>query len=97
MEIILQHNIFSFHDALWKQEVGSAMGSRPVPAYANIFMANIIDKAIFTLASKYNKEGVEALQILKRFLDNYFSLLIGTTKDLHKLLDEINKIHLTTK
>ena len=97
MEIILQQNIFSFHDALWKEEVGAAMGSKPVPSYANIFMANIIDKAIITLASKYNKKGVEALQMLKRFLDDYFSLFIGTTKDLHKLLDEINKIHPTIR
>ena len=41
MEILLKYNIFEFHDLYWKQEVGAAMGSRPVPAYANLFMAEI--------------------------------------------------------
>ena len=41
MEIILMQNIFEFHDQLWRQEIGAAMGSPPVPSYANIFMADI--------------------------------------------------------
>ena len=43
MDIILNNNIFTFHDALWKQEVGAAMGSRPIPPYANIFLARTLD------------------------------------------------------
>ena len=45
MDIVLNHNIFEFHNGLWKQRVGVAMGSPPVPRYANIFMAKI-DKQI---------------------------------------------------
>ena len=37
MEVILSQNIFTFHDSLWKQEVGAAMGCKPIPHYANIF------------------------------------------------------------
>ena len=43
MEIILTENIFEFHNQLWKQKIGAAMGSRPVPHYANNFMAEIDD------------------------------------------------------
>ena len=68
------------------------MGSRPVPSYANIFMAEI-DQIINSLGSKYNKENVEALRLLKRFLDDYFMLFIGSTKELHSFLDEVNKIN----
>ena len=41
MEIILKNNIFEFHEANWKQEIGAAMGCPPIPDYANIFMAPI--------------------------------------------------------
>ena len=39
MKLVLENNIYSFHNSHWKQEVGAAMGSKPVPAYANICMA----------------------------------------------------------
>ena len=97
MDIILNQNIFSFHESLWKQKVGAAMGSKPVPSYANIFMARILDRAIQNLGTKYNKDNMEALEMLKRFLDDYFLIFNGTTKDLHKLLKEINEIHPTMK
>ncbi len=72
MELILCQNIFSFHNSFWKQEVGAAMGSKPIPSYANIFMARTINKAIKLLAKKYDKENTEALQLMKRFLDDFF-------------------------
>ena len=43
MNIILTQNLFSFHDALWKQEIGAAMGSKPIPGYTDSFMASIHD------------------------------------------------------
>ena len=45
MQLILTNNIFVFHDALWKQNIGATMGSRPIPSYANNFMAKL-DKII---------------------------------------------------
>ena len=93
MEVILKNNFFSFHDSHWKQLIGAAMGSRPVPAFADGFMARTIDPEIQKLSEKYNKEKVKSLPLLKRFLDDYISLFVGTTKNLHRLLEEINKIH----
>ena len=97
MELLLHHNIFSFHESFWKQEVGAAMGSKPIPSYANIFMDRTIDRAIKNLAIKYNKQGTNALQLFKRFLDDIFSIFNGSTKRLHNLFDEINKIHPSIK
>ena len=34
---------------------------------------------------------------MKRFLDDYFSVFNGTTKQLHQLLEQINKLHPTIK
>ena len=90
MDIILNQNIFEFHDGLYKQNIGATMGSKPIPHYANIFMAKI-DRLIKQL------EGAEALTLLKRFLDDYFMLFCGSTKDLHALFVKINQIHPTIK
>ena len=90
MEIILNNNIFEFHDSYWKQNVGAAMGSKPIPPYANIFMATI-DKMI------KNQEGAEAIILLKRFLDDFFLIFNGSTKDLHTLFVKVNQIHPTIK
>lgn len=85
MEIVLSENIFEFHNQLYRQEIGAAMGSRPIPSYANIFMAEI-DEQIQSLASKYNLNETEALRLLKRFLDDYFILFVGSTKNYTNLL-----------
>ena len=92
MEIILKHNIFEFHESLWKQEIGAAMGGRPIPGYANIFMSGF-DEEIKKIAAKYSEHYSEALQLLKRFLDDYIALFVGSSKRLHQLLEEINLIN----
>ena len=76
MKLILQNNIFTFHDGYWKQNIGAAMGSRPVQSYANICMATI-DELI------ENQKEAEALLMLRRFLDDYFTIFKGSTKDIH--------------
>ena len=43
MELLLKHNVFEFHSATWKQEIGTAMGVHPAPSYANIYLAKRID------------------------------------------------------
>ena len=94
MDIVLKHNIFEFHDGQWKQEIGAVMGSRPVPPYANMLMAKM-DHLIKETAKKYMTDESEGLKVLKRFLDDYFLLFIGTTKNLHILFEEINKLNPT--
>ena len=79
MEIILSNNIFEFNDSLWKQLIGAAMGSKPIPHYANAFMANI-DEIFRNLAP------AEALKLFKRYLDDFFLIYLGLTKELHALV-----------
>ena len=59
--------IFEFHDSLWKQEVGAAMGSRPIPAHANIFMAKI-DALVKTISRKYSMNNCEALTLFQKLV-----------------------------
>ena len=97
MEIILKWNLFEFHEATYLQKVGVAMGIHPAPNYADIFMARRVDNKILQIIEKF-KNAYEAnnpimLLLLKRFLDDLFLILQGTTKQIHQLLEEFNKIH----
>ena len=97
MEIILKNNLFSFHEALYRQEIGCAMGTKPAPSYADNFMARRIDQRIMDLAKKYGKLNQNSLTIFKRFLDDIFTIFCGTSKDLHHLFDEMNTLHKSIK
>ena len=76
LEIVLKHNIFEFDEELFIQLIGTAMGTRPAPSYANIFMARKIDNKIEELAKK------------ERLVEPYFGIMkicrraIGTYRDL---------------
>ena len=47
---VLKGNIFEFGPQLWSQEIGTAMGTKLAPSYANLFMAKEIDPKIIELA-----------------------------------------------
>ena len=92
LNIVLKFNIFEFDKELFLQLIGVAMGSRPSPSIANIFLAKKIDPEIFKIAKKYSNMNL-ILTFFKRFLDDLFLIFHGSTKLLHNLFSEINQIH----
>ena len=94
MELVLEWNLFEFHEASYLQKVGVAMGIHPAPDYADIFMARRFDnKIVEKMKQAESDNNPILLLLLKRFLDDLFFIFQGTTKQMHKLLQEINKIH----
>ena len=92
LEVVLKDSIFQFSDKFYKQNVGTSMGSNPAPSFANNFMAKI-DKNIKELVENMKvKENIDMEELL-RFLDDLFSVFTGTTKQLHTLWNQMNKIH----
>ena len=73
------------------------MGIPPAPSYVKIYLARRIDDKIEALGYKYGKDGKSPFLLLKRFLDDLIKIFVGTTKQLHMLYDEINKIHPSLK
>ena len=69
LELLLNNNIFEFNSELFLQLIGTAMGTRPAPSYANIFMAKKIDPVIKDLANRIDNDP---LCFFKRFLDDIF-------------------------
>ena len=97
LEIILQNSIFEFDKELYQQEVGTSMGTKPAPSYANIFMDKRIDKRIVKIAEKYMINGEIPIKFLKRFLDDIFFIYLGTIESLHMFFNELNEMHPTIK
>ena len=93
LQLILQNNIMEFNSQFYKQEIGAPIGSRPVPTYGNVFMVQKIDPRILEIAEKYSNNGKIPISSINCFLYDLFSIWYGTTKDLHKFLNEINTIH----
>ena len=96
MEILLKYNIFEFDRVLYQQIIGTAMGSRPAPTYANIFMARKMDNKIIELITQYSDSNIN-ISFMKRFLDDIFSVFIGSSSNLHKFIEDLNKVHPTIK
>ena len=95
LELTLKYNIFEFNSELFLQLIGTAMGIRPAPSYANIFMAKI-DKLAEDLATSFG-DGIHPIRMWKRFLDDIFIIWTGTLERLHQFLDDLNMIHQTIK
>ena len=74
MDIILRNNIFVFHDSLYRQEIGCAMGTKPAPSYANIFMAKKIDNEILKIAEKYCRDDKRPASMSYKTKSYNFSL-----------------------
>ena len=54
LEILLENNYFKFNGEIYKQLIGAAMGSQPIPSYTNIFMARKVDSRISEIFEKYS-------------------------------------------
>ena len=96
LEIVLSENIFEFADELYKQNVRTSMGTNPAPHFANNFMAKI-DKKIWEIAKILQETENFTIKTLNRFLDDLISIFLGSTKSLHRLWEEMNKIHPSVK
>ena len=92
LELVLKFNILEFDSKLYRQQIGTSMGSTPAPSYSNISMARRLDQKIKNTLQK-NTLGNTPLNLLKRFLDDIISIFYGSSKNIHKFLEEINKIH----
>ena len=58
LEVCNEHNILDFNGDLYKQKIGSGMGSRPTTPYSNNYMGSKIDPRIREIAKQMSKDGL---------------------------------------
>ena len=66
MDIVLKNNVFEFNGNFYLQIQGTAMGTKMVPAYANLFMGK--------LEIELKQLGNPHILIWKRFKDDIFTV-----------------------
>ena len=70
-EIVLSSNIFEFNNNLYRQEIGTAMGTSSAPTYANILMGEI-DEKLKNLALSLTVSN--PISLYNRFIDDIFTI-----------------------
>ena len=89
LTLVLTLNIFKFDVKLFLQIIGTAMGTKVAPTYANIFMA------------KYDiliqKLGTKCIHFFKRYIDDIFMIWTGTEEEFLDFFKTLNEMHPTIK
>ena len=87
--IILENNYFEFDGRIFQQKLGTAMGTKFVPAFADIFMA------------KLERRFIQSVPFQPwfwwRFLDDVFMIWTHGRACLEEFLSALNSYHETTK
>ena len=75
LELVLHGNIFEFDDQLYRQIIGTAMGTRVAPTYACLFMGWLEEKILKTW------KGTKPY-LWKRYIDDIFFIWRGSEAEL---------------
>ena len=93
LKLVMGCNIFKFDDEFWVQLIGTSMGTRVAPTYANIFMGKL-EKV---LLSKCPANLKQYLHTWKRFIDDIFIIWSGSCDQFDEFFGFINSYHPTIK
>ena len=88
-ELVLRNNNFEFDGKHFLQILGTAIGTKMPPAYANLFMDELERRLI-------SQARVEPYVWL-RYIDDVFMIWMGTEEELREFLTFINEAHDTIK
>ena len=93
LELVLKSNIFEFDREYFIQLLGTAMGTRVAPTYANIFMAKL-EKFMLSNCPEDLKKFIHCW---KRYIDDVLLFFSGTYADLDRFHAHLNSVHHTMK
>ena len=97
LRLIFTCNFFEFGPNIYKQDIGTAMGTPSGPSIASITVGKLIDPKFLELASKVYSGPGDPIRRLKRFLDDFFMIWMGDIESLELFLERINSLHPTLK
>ena len=86
---ILENNYFEFDGSIYKQKLGTAIGTTFAPAFANMFMSELECRML----GEYRLDP----WVWWRFLDDVFLIWLHGKEALLEFLDYVNSYHETIK
>ena len=93
LRLVLESNVFEFNKEFWIQLLGTAMGTRAAPTYANIFMNRLETEMLENCPNHLR----ELIFDWKRFIDDILLLFLGSYEELEELYSYLNGYHPTMK
>ena len=88
-KIVLENNFFEFGEKKFKQKLGTAIGTKFAPPYANLFMAR--------LEEDFLEKAPYKPYLWLRYLDDIFAIWTGTLNELEAFFEYLNQYHPTIK
>ena len=94
IKFILDNNIFCFNDIFYRQEKGTAMGTKFAPVYATLTIGYLEEKLYTIIETNYDTEFQRYLKkYWKRFLDDCFVPWTKSEEELIKFHSVLNNLH----
>ena len=87
--LVLESNYFEFNDRFYRQKLGTAIGTKFAPAYANLFMTGLEERLL--------KESVDTPIVWMRFIDDVFFIWTHGEEKLETFINFLNSSHKTIK
>jgi hypothetical protein len=89
LRLVLKFNYVQFADKIYRQVIGTAMGTATAPTYANLFLALSESGALRDLK--------DIILFYKRFIDDIFAIIKGTREDVQRFQDRFGSLHPSMK
>ena len=83
--LVLENNYFEFDEKIFRQKLGTAIGTKFAPGFANIFMGHLEEKFLETCELKP--------WVWWRFLDDIFVIWLHSEEELNYFLLCLNSFH----
>ena len=94
IKFILENNIFCFNDTFYRQEKGTAMGTKFAPVYATLTIGYLEEKLYTIIETNYDTEFQRYLKkYWKRFLDDCFVPWTKSEEELIEFHSVLNNLH----
>ena len=87
--LVLENNYFEFNDMIYRQKLGTAIGTKFAPAYANLFMTRLEERLMDASADKP--------LICMRFVDHVFFIWTHGEEKLKSFINHLNSSQETIK
>ena len=87
--LVLENNYFEFNDRFYRQNLGTAIGTKFAPAYANLFMTRLEEKLL--------EASPDKPLIWMRFIDDVFFIWMHGEEKLKSFINHLNSSHETIK
>ena len=93
LKLVMECNIFKFNNKFWIQLLGTSMGTRVAPTYANLFMGKLEKQMLENCPDQLKK----FLYTWKRYIDDILVIWTGSDEEFKEIFSFLNSFHSTIK